>query len=154
MEYSLDSSAIIETWVRGFPPELFPLVWSKLEELIQNEVLRASEEVLIELEKKDDRVYQWAMQRPHMFLPSTVPIQRCVKDILAQYPRLIDTRKNRSGADPFVIAVAMLHGCAVISEENPTYSMNRPKIPDVCAGLGIRCLNMLQLFREQGWVFE
>jgi len=154
LEYSLDSSTIIETWVRGFPPELFPPVWSKLEELIQNEVLRASQEVLIELEKKDDRVYQWAMKQPHMFLPSTVPIQRCVKDILAQYPRLIDTRKNRSGADPFVIAVAMVHGCAVISEETPTYSTNRPKIPDVCAGLGIRYLNMLQLFREQGWVFK
>jgi hypothetical protein len=80
-------------------------------------------------------------------------IQRAVVRILANHEKLIDERKNRSGADPWVIAVAQVHGCAVLTGERPFRTPSRPNIPDVCIALGIRWLNMLQLFRDQRWVF-
>ena len=154
MGYSIDTSALIEGYIRDFPPDVFPPVWKKLDELIDDGFLRATEEVLYELEKKDDKVYEWACHHGHMFVPIDGRIQEAVKFILRDYTRLIDTRKNRSGADPFVIALALVEGLSVVTAENLSGSLERPKIPDVCRALSIRCLNMLELFREQGWRFN
>ena len=153
MKYSVDTSAIIEGWVRDFPPDLAPHAWMKIEESIDGGVLVASEEVLIELEKKHDKVYEWACKRKHMFVPTDEKIQEAVRSILRDYNRLVDTRRNRSGADPFVIALAMVKRLSVVTAENPTGRPERPKIPDVCDALGIQWLNMIALFREQEWQF-
>ena len=153
MKYSVDTSAIIEGWVRDFPPDLAPHAWMKIEESIDDGVLVASEEVLIELEKKHDKVYEWACKRKHMFVPTDEKIQEAVRSILRDYNKLVDTRRNRSGADPFVIALAMVKRLSVVTAENLTGKPERPKIPDVCDSLGIQWLNMIALFREQGWQF-
>lgn len=154
MKYSLDTSAILDGWRKYYPPDVFPLVWTKLDDLINQRLLIATEEVLVELEKKDDQVYKWAKEREHMFYPINDEIQLVVTEILRDHRKLIDERKNRSGADPFVIALAKIENCAVITGERPSNSLNRPHIPDVCIALGIRWLNMLQLFREQQWIFS
>ena len=61
--YSLDTSAILNAWQRNYPPDLFPTLWRNIEGLIDAGVLIASEEVQVELEKKDDEVHEWAKQR-------------------------------------------------------------------------------------------
>jgi len=150
----MDTSAIIDAWMRNYAPDIFPAVWARLEELIDRGALIATEEVLHELQRKHDDVYKWAKQHGHMFVPIDARIQAAVKRILRDHKKLIDERKGRSGADPFVIALAQVQRCAVLTAEGPTKSPERrPHIPDVCDALGIRCLNMLQLFREQGWTF-
>ncbi len=154
MKYSVDTSAIIETWVRGFPPDVFPALWKNLENLINEGSLIASEEVLVELEKKHDEAYRWACKNSKMFTPIDLEIQKAVREILREHKKLIDERKNRSGADPFVIALAMIKKIPVITEENINNSLNRPKIPDICQVYGIKWLNMLQFCREQGWRFN
>lgn len=80
-------------------------------------------------------------------------VQQAVTAILAAYPNLINPHSGRSGADPFVIALADVNGCAVVTEERPRSWIN-PKIPDVCAALGVRCINFLEVIREQGWTFS
>jgi hypothetical protein len=70
------------------------------------------------------------------------------------FPRLVDTRRGKSGADPMVIALAASREpkLTVVTEEGHG-SAKSPKIPFVCASLGIRCINMLRLIRDQGWAF-
>ena len=58
--YSIDTSAILDAWIRWYPPDLFPRLWENIELLIKEKRLIASEEVLVELEKKDDAVFKWA----------------------------------------------------------------------------------------------
>jgi hypothetical protein len=48
-----------------------------------------------------------------------------------------------------VIALARMEGGTVICEERRKPS--RPHIPDVCDALGIPCIPLLDLVREQGW---
>lgn len=154
MKYSVDTSALLDGWRRYYPPDVFPPVWEKLDKLIKDEILVASEEVLFELSRKDDDVYRWARDRSQMFVPtSDARIQKAVLQILANHKKLIDERENRSGADPWVIAEAQKYKCAVLTGERPARSPKRPTIPDVCEALGIRWVNMLQLFRDQRWVF-
>lgn len=129
-------------------------LWEKLEELIDGGSLRATEEVLLELEKKEgDAAYRWAKKHKSLFVPIDDRIQVEVAEILQAHKKLIDTRKNRSGADPFVIALARLEQCKVVTAEKPTNRIHRPNIPDVCKAMGILCIDLVQLCRDEKWTF-
>lgn len=151
MEYSLDTSAVLNTWRRHYPPDLFPSLRERLESLIDSGTAVATEEVMEELKRKDDEVHAWAAQHPSMFVPIDEIIQYRVLEIMSEFPRLVDNRSNRSGADPFVVALAQIYDLTVVTYEEPTRSTNRPKIPDVCSSLNLRCIRMIDLMREQGW---
>lgn len=153
MIYSIDTSALIDGWERHYPPDVFPGVWEKLSELAQGGKIVASEEVRVELEKKQDELCKWSDNQNGFFLPSDQDVQSAVSAILSKHPRLVDTRRGRSGADPFVIAVASVNKLAVVTGEGSSNNLAKPKIPDVCDNLSIRCIPLLELLREQGWTF-
>ena len=155
MKYSIDTSAILDGWQRYYPPDVIPGLWEKLEELIDKGDLIATEEVLIELKKKEgDVAYKWAKKHDQMFIPIDSKIQIEVTKILGSHRKLIDTRKNRSAADPFVIALAIVENCKVVTGERPTTSLTRPHIPDVCRAMNVPWIDLVQLCREQGWTFN
>jgi hypothetical protein len=154
MIYSFDTSSLVEPWRRAYPPDVFPSLWDDhLPALVASSELRATLEVRMELERQDDDLLAWAVQQDGMFLEVDEGVQAAVTEILAAYPNLINPNSGRSGADPFVIALARVNGCAVVTEERPRSLIN-PKIPDVCAALGIRCINILDVIREQGWSYR
>ena len=154
MRFSIDTSAILDGWVRYYPQDILPGLWRNLEELVRIGDLRASEEVKHELEKRHDALFAWACELDGFFVPIDDATQDAVSAILADHPRLIDTRRGRSGADPFVIALAQAKGCAVVTGERPSGSLKRPKIPDVCRTMQIESLSLLDLIRLEGWVFR
>jgi hypothetical protein len=153
VRYSIDTSAILDGWRRYYPRDVFPGMWDAIADLVDDGGLRATEEVLVELERKDDEVHGWALKRQHLFVSIDEHIQVIVTKLLADHEKLLDTRAGRSAADPFVIALAQLQGCAVVTGERATHSLDRPNIPDVCAALGVRCMSLLDMVREQGWRF-
>ncbi|MCK5505032.1 MAG: DUF4411 family protein [Thermodesulfovibrionia bacterium] len=153
MIYSIDTSALLDGWVRHYPPDVFPALWDRIDELIKDGKLRATEEVLFELEKKSDDVYKWVKSKSFLFVPIDDDIQITVRTILHKHERLVDARKNRSAADPFVIALAQLNGCKVVTAELSSNNLRKPHIPDVCRALNIPSINFLQLVREEEWRF-
>lgn len=104
-----------------------------------------------ELERKDDEACEWMKARPHMVVPFSADIEAEVIKLMARFPRLVDSKKGRSGGDPFVIAVAIVGGHSVITGEHATGKLEVPRIPDVCKELGVPCIRMLDFFREQKW---
>jgi len=68
--YILDDP-LLDGWLRYYPPDVLPDVWTGLDELIKGGDLGATEEVLIELEKRDDGIHKWAKKRKRMFARST-----------------------------------------------------------------------------------
>jgi len=153
VKYSIDTSAILDGWRRYYPPDVFPELWEKLEQLIANGDLRATEEVLEELKKKDDDVTAWAKRHPELFVPIDDAIQIALQELLERFERLVNTQRNRDRADPWVIALAQVAGCTVVTGELPSGRLNRPRIPDVCTKLDVPWMNLLALFRREGWVF-
>jgi hypothetical protein len=154
VKYSFDTSSLVEPWRRTYPPDVFPSLWEQhLPALVGNGDLRSTEEVHIELQRQDDELLEWTTLHPGMFIEVDEAVQVSVAAILAEYPNLIDVNTGRSGADPFVIALAQTSGCAVVTEEKPRSLIN-PKIPDVCAALGVPCMNMLQVIRDEGWTYR
>lgn len=155
MRYSVDTSALLDGWRRYYPPDVMPGLWSRLDDLIADGSLRATEEVLIELERKDDDVHEWAKQRTALFVALDDRIQIAVTEILSVHEKLLDTRSGRSAADPFVVALAQIEECTVVTgERRRTKSADRPNIPDVCDALDIQCITLLDLMRAEGWKFE
>lgn len=153
MIYSIDTSAILDAWVRWYPPDVFSSLWQNIERLIEDGSLRATEEVRVELEKKEDEVFRWAKGQDRLFLPLTQEVQIAAQEILTAFPRLVDSRKERSQADPFVIALAKVNNATVITGEKNVGTPQKPRIPLVCNHFGIRCINMVKFIREQGWIF-
>jgi hypothetical protein len=153
LKYSIDTSAILQAWLRHYPPDIFPPVWDRIDALIASAELVATEEVRRELEKQHDEIFMWASTREPMFIPIDEQIQLSVTAILASHPRLIDNRRNRSGADPFVIALAQLNGATVVTGEAPTGNIDKPNIPDVCDAIGVQWIGFLQMIRREGWTF-
>ena len=154
VRYSIDTSALIHGWVRAYPPDVLPALWDRLDELIARGRLLASKEVLLELEKKADDLYAWCKERDAMFVEIDDAIQVHMATVMGKYPKLVDTAKGKSGADPFVIALAMVHDpvLTVVTEEKGG-TASSPRIPYVCQQEGVRPISLLELIREQQWKF-
>jgi hypothetical protein len=150
MPYSLDSSGILDLF-RIYPPDVFPTIWTQMESAANGGIVFAIDEVYRELEKKDDGAFQWLKARRTMIVALDTEIQKLVAALLAAHPRLVDTRKNRSSGDPFVIGLAQARGLTVVTGERASGVIAKPNIPDVCLALGIDCINVLSMFRNEGW---
>ena len=153
MIYCVDTSAWLDGWVRDYPEDVFPSLWAKLAECVAAGVIKCSEEVYVEIDKKDDGLHDWLKARKEVLVPIDEEIQRIVLELLEKYPRLVDTHRNRSQADPFVIATAERLQGVVVTGEKPRGKLDIPKIPDVCEVRQIRCITFLEMLRELGWKF-
>jgi len=148
--YSIDSSGILDVF-RYYPPDVFPTIWTQMDIATRSGTIFAIDEVYRELEKKDDVAFEWLKARRMIVVELDTEIQQRVAAILAVHPRLIDTRKNRSSGDPFVIALAQSRKFAVVTGEKASGVLAKPNIPDVCIALKIPWMNVLSMFRNEGW---
>lgn len=73
--------------------------------------------------------------------------------ILAAHPRLVGNGGGRNGADPFVIALAMVNHGAVVTDETFSGNLNKPRIPDVCQALSVPCMTVMDFVEAQHWSF-
>jgi hypothetical protein len=152
--YSLDTSALITAWWRNYPPDVFGPVWDHMDTLIRNGVVRASREVLTELEKQDDDLYHWCRVREDdLFIDLVEELQDAVTTLLAKYPKLVATGRNK--ADPFVIALATLSKptpLIIVTEEGTVSgSAKRPNIPFICSNEGLTAKPLITLLRNTGF---
>ena len=147
MSYSIDTGALLDGWVRWYPPDVFPSVWQRFDQLIEAGTIVASEEVLRELSRRDDGIHDWCKQRPKLIVPLDENIQYATVEVLSQFPRMVDQRPGKNLADPFVVALAKVRKLTVVTGEIGG-TQDRPKIPFVCQHFDIRSINLVQLLRE------
>lgn len=57
MPYSLDTSGLLDGWVRYYSPDVFPSLWKQMEAAAANGTIVAVQDVLLELERQDDDVF-------------------------------------------------------------------------------------------------
>ena len=115
MVYSLDTSALIGAWWEFYPRDVFPTVWDRFDELVDEGRLICPDEVYHELRRKDDELFAWAKEREaSLFMAPDAITQQHVRSILDSF-NLVDVNRNRSAADPWVIALALARGGVVIT---------------------------------------
>lgn len=158
MVYCIDTSSLVEAWRRSYPPDVLPSLWVKIEEMIDNNLLISSEEVLTELSIGGDDLHKWAKKQNKLFYPINVDIQNEVSKIMAHpiHSKVVDLRNPSAvDADPFVIATAKIKGCDLVTQEKFQPDLNAKKIgiPNVCRDLGIKHMTFLEFWRLQNWKF-
>jgi len=151
----MDTSSLIHAWRRDYPPDVFPSVWDNLSKFARDRIAIAPEEVLIELERGGDEIFEWAKSHPEMFLQPDEAIQAEVERIVNAWPSFVpSTSYDGVWADPYVIALAIVYQSVVVTGEVPVGSNARvPKIPNICDALGVPWTNLLGLLRAQGLHF-
>lgn len=153
--YCIDTSSLVHAYQRTYPPDIIPDLWNhRFDELIGAGRLIAPFDVLDELKQKHDDLHEWARLRSDMFIEID-DYQDEIASIMNDFPRLVDTKKGKSGADPMVVALAISNNprFTVVTEEG-FGTEKSPRIPYVCAQRDIRCINILQLLRDQNWRFK
>jgi protein associated with RNAse G/E len=158
--YVIDTSSLIEL-NRHNPIDVFPTIWDKLKDLVDKDRLIAPREVLNEIIQNDDQLSKWAKNQKKMFKEPTPKQIEIVKDILRKYPSLINT-DGKYSADPWVIALAIELATnpqktiitikrIVVSEEK--LRGNKVKIPLICNEYKIENMDIITMFRTEGWKF-
>lgn len=153
MDYVFDTSALVGAWVRHYPPDLFPQMWSELDLLCRDGRMLVPEEVFHELSAKDDDLHAWVQARAEAVVVSTSRAEMLeARAVLTDFPFLTKTGTGRGKADPFVIASASIRGMAVVTQEQGG-TADKPRIPYVCQQRNVACFGLLELIRAEGWRF-
>ncbi len=158
--YIIDSSSLIEL-NRHNPLDVFPSVWKKIEFLINKGALIAPKEVLYEIIESDDQLAKWAKSHNKFFKEPTQEQIEILKNILKEYPSLVK-EDRKYDADAWVIALAVEMATnsqktllsikrIIVTEE--TLRGDKIKIPFVCQKYSIESINIVDMFRTEGWKF-
>lgn len=152
--YCLDTNIFIQGWNQYYSMDLCPEYWQILARLARDGRIFSPIEVRREIEKTDDNLTRWAKDHPHIFRDIDVEVQRHLQDIMAHFPRLVDSTRQRSIADPWVIAFAIANNAVVVTKEYKAGdSSPKIKIPDVCEALNVPWMNDFEFAREIGIQF-
>ncbi len=77
--YSLDTSGFLDAWTRHYPTDTFRAFWDRVDAAALAGKIKVSEEVVRELEKKDDGAATWVNARPWMIVDTDVSILEKVR---------------------------------------------------------------------------
>lgn len=150
--YIIDSSAILaQKPTDTFPRQVYRSLWEMIEKSIEDKVIVTCSEIEEEV-KIDDMVGEWLGSKQCVILPIDDVIQRNVRKIVTEHPKMIDFSggKGSSSGDAFLIATAMKHDLTIITQENK----DKPnRIPKVCEDYGIQTMSITELCVARGWVF-
>ncbi len=150
MIFSFDTSAFIEPWQRRYPRDLFEPYWQWIEQQIADGTVRATELVKAELGQVEDDLLAWAKDQEDLFIPIDGDVQQALTAVVAAFPKLADHHRDRSGADPWVVAQAMALNCPVVTYETMG-KQNKPKIPNACQHFGIKVYSWVDVLRDTGF---
>lgn len=148
--YCIDTSALINI-VRypGYPREVFPTIWEKLENMVKRGELISHVEVYKEIEKRKDTIYEWCKQNRNMFKD----IDECQIKELENIKRKYDldhwnTEINRGSpwADPWLIALSICEDAIIVTDEKDVPN----RIPSIARYFNRECLNLIDFFKIIG----
>ncbi len=152
-KYCLDANVLIEAWQKYYSPKFCSDYWEVLNELGKQGRIFLPEMVYEEITRTEDDLLQWLNQSKIPVQKIDEPITKCLQAIYLKDPLhkyLVDNIKQRSLADPWVIAHAINEKATVVTRENKATALNskRIKIPNVCDNMGVRWINDFQLIEE------
>lgn len=153
MPYCLDSSSLIHAWTRVYPIDVFPSFWENIKANIESGSIFICRDVLEELERKEDGLVKWLkgnLADSHI-VDLDNEVQKNLRCILKEYPKFVESRSVRNGADPIVIATSKAYGYTVVSEEDFSVNAKKVKIPNVCAEKNIKCIKLMEFIRESSF---
>ncbi|TGK79191.1 DUF4411 family protein [Leptospira noumeaensis] len=149
MTYLLDANVFIQAKNLHYGLDFCPAFWNRILEKNQTGIVQSIDKVADEIDAGDDSLIEWAKERARHIFRNTDT------SVLSQLGRasLWATSQNyEPGAistyyesiDYYLVGHALAQNSAIVTNEAPSTSTKRIKIPDVCA-VGIFFLNPFEM---------
>lgn len=154
MAYLLDADVFIRAKNLHYGFDFCPAFWDWLIEMNKAGTVFSVEKVGDEVLAVADELSTWAGQRGRSFF------LRPQAAVLASLASLSDWASSQSYepsavstflqvADYYLVAQAHAAEHTVVTHEVPSASLRKIKIPDVCIGLGIKCITPDEMLRSE-----
>ena len=154
MGYLLDANVFISAKNLHYGFEFCPAFWDWLEQMNTQQKVFSIESVGDELTAGADALAAWADARGAAFFrkpdPSLFPGMGKVSawtQAAGYDPSAVSTFFQV--ADYYLVAAALAEGATVVTHERASNTKKRVKIPDVCIGLGIKCMTPFEMLRHE-----
>lgn len=159
ISYCLDSNVLIQAWQKYYSPIYCPTYWDVLNELGDEDKIFIPSMVYDEIVRTDDDLSDWLKKSTIKVKPITSDVTQILKSIYAADPshkHLVDNKKGRSLADPWVIAHAIKESAIVVTKEEKVTALNskKIKIPNVCENMGVDWITDYKMVEQLGIKFN
>jgi Domain of unknown function (DUF4411) len=157
--YAIDTNIYLDWWIRRYPADVFPTFRAQVEALIDARKWNAVERVSDEIGHVGTaELKAWAKTKRAQFIKHDASLIAEANAVTRAYPGLIDPYARHDEADRYLIALAKLRGWTVVTHETPArskkHALRTHFIPDVCQGLHVPCIDLLELMRREKWSFR
>ena len=157
MAYLLDANVFIQASRLHYGFDFCPAFWDWLERENQTGKVFSISQILDELLAPDEMA-DWASSQGNDFFKSVDEDAIQMYGDVAKWVQTggydaIAVNTFLQVADSYLISYALAHGHTVVTHEVPANSIGKVKIPNVCAGMGIDCINPFAMLRREGAKF-
>jgi hypothetical protein len=138
---------------RWQPPPSLERMWTGMISLVEQELVKTSEFVWRELRSGAPQIAERLVNYHDLLVePISVEIGLQAGLINQQFPKMCHPTSATERADPWIIAIAKVHGAMVVTEED---GKKRPeaKIPFACSKLGVKVISLRELLENEPSVF-
>jgi hypothetical protein len=152
--FVFDTSAYINGWNHHYSGPSFEPLWVFVADAMEDGRIVSPRAVHREIQQRTDALAGWARNR--RFVDPNERVQRLVGQLQVQFPEVFST-PGRNDADPWVIALAQADGLTVVTYEGRQFSgaparrSRFPKMPEICATLGVSCVNPSEALNQLGF---
>ena len=154
MAYLLDANVFIQAKNLDYQLDVCPAFWNWL--LAENEAGRvfSIEKVSDEIKAAHDELAQWAAARSKTFFLTPDPAMLSALTFVSNWVsgqeyEAAAVSTFLQGADYYLVAHALAHSHTVVTPELATESIRTIKIPNLCSGLGIKCITPSEMLRRE-----
>lgn len=152
-KYCLDSNVLIQAWQKYYSPNYCQSYWDVLNDLGNQGIIFIPEMVYEEITRTDDDLSEWLKSSMIEVKTIDAEVTNCLKNIYSadsNHKHMVDSKKGRSLADPWVIAHAMKEQAIVVTKEEKITAINsnKIKIPNVCDKMNVRWINDFEFVAE------
>ena len=149
----LDTNVLIQAFRRDYGMDFCPGFWDWLDLASRNGKVYSLEKVAQEL-RSGDGLADWAVQRPHLFLPLAPEDTPALTD-LATWAQSgphspAATQEFLQVADFYLVAVARARGMTLVTHEVFAAAAKRIKIPNACIAMNVPFARPEHMLRHEG----
>lgn len=154
MAYLLDANVFIQAKNLHYGLDFCPAFWEWLIDANASKTVFSIEKVGDEIEAGDDTLADWARLRgTSLFVPPDGPVVSALGTVsswvTAQSYEAAAVNTFLQVADYYLVAHAQAHQFTVVTHEVPSTSTKKIKIPNVCIGLGLKCMTPYEMLRVE-----
>lgn len=154
MSYLLDADVFIQAKNLHYGFDFCPAFWEWLVEQNTSKRVFSIDKVADEIAAGNDDLKAWAQKQGADFFLMTDA------NVTAQFGKVSAWANSQNyeqgainkflqAADYYLVAHALAGKCVVVTHEVRANSNNKIKLPNICAGLGLRCMNPYEMLRRE-----